>query len=184
MMHLNLRPLDVNLNHTNLHHCYFTAPLFQWQSLVCSQFLYQRLGVAIWRFILKNWVQNVFRLVFVLIRFPKGIFNFFSLSFKTLFTWSGGPRSSGVGFFCFHALGDTKQRKPTPLDRGPPLHANRVLKFPWPVYPSTARSPLSWKVCIVANSRKIKLSAHQVVFETIRVNLIYVKLTFGKFALI
>ena len=22
---------------------------------------------------------------------------------KTLFTWSGGPRSSGVGFFCFHA---------------------------------------------------------------------------------
>ena len=20
---------------------------------------------------------------------------------KTLFTWSGGPRSSGVGFFCF-----------------------------------------------------------------------------------
>ena len=26
---------------------------------------------------------------------------------KTLFTWSGGPRSSGIGFFCFHALGDT-----------------------------------------------------------------------------
>ena len=44
---------------------------------------------------------------------------------KTLFTWSGGPRSSGVGFFCFHALGDTKQKKPTPLDRGPPLHVNR-----------------------------------------------------------
>ena len=45
---------------------------------------------------------------------------------KTLFTWSGGPRSSGVGFFCFHALRDTKQKKPTPLDRGPPLHVNRV----------------------------------------------------------
>ena len=44
---------------------------------------------------------------------------------KTLFTWSGGPRSSGVGFFCFHALGDTKQKKPTPLGRGPPLHVNR-----------------------------------------------------------
>ena len=44
---------------------------------------------------------------------------------KTLFTWSGGPRSSGVGFFCFHALGDTKQKKPTPLDRGSPLHVNR-----------------------------------------------------------
>ena len=38
-----------------------------------------------------------------------------------------GPRSSGVGFFCFHALADTKQKKPTPLDRGPPLHVNRVL---------------------------------------------------------
>ena len=44
---------------------------------------------------------------------------------KGLFTWSGGPRSSGVGFFCFHALGDTKQKKLTPLDRGPPLHVNR-----------------------------------------------------------
>ena len=46
---------------------------------------------------------------------------------KTLFTWSGVPRSSGVGFFCFHALGDTKQKKPTPLHRGTPLHVNRVL---------------------------------------------------------
>ena len=46
---------------------------------------------------------------------------------KGLFTWSGGPRSSGVGFFCFHALWDTKQKKPTPLDRGSPLHVNRVL---------------------------------------------------------
>ena len=36
-------------------------------------------------------------------------------------------RSSGVGFFCFHALGVTKQKKPTLLDRGPPLHVNRVL---------------------------------------------------------
>ena len=34
--------------------------------------------------------------------------------------------SSGVGFFCFYALEDTKQKKPTPLDRGPPLHVNRV----------------------------------------------------------
>ena len=45
---------------------------------------------------------------------------------KGLFTWSGGPRSSGVGFFCFYALGDTKQKKPTPLDLDPPLHVNRV----------------------------------------------------------
>ena len=45
---------------------------------------------------------------------------------KGLFTWSGGPRSSGVGFFCFYALGDTKQKKLTPLDRGPLLHVNMV----------------------------------------------------------
>ena len=44
---------------------------------------------------------------------------------KGLFTWSGGLRSSEVGFFCFHALGNTKQKKPTPLDRGPPLNVNR-----------------------------------------------------------
>ena len=50
-------------------------------------------------------------------------------AFKGLFTWSGGPQSSGVGFFCFHALGDTKQKKPTPLDRGTPLHVNRVLMW-------------------------------------------------------
>ena len=48
---------------------------------------------------------------------------------KGLFTWSGGPRSSGVGFFCFHAMGNTKQKKPTPLDRGPPLHVNRPLNL-------------------------------------------------------
>ena len=40
---------------------------------------------------------------------------------------SGGPRSSGVGFFCFHALGDTKQKKLTPQDRDPRLHVDRVL---------------------------------------------------------
>ena len=53
----------------------------------------------------------------------------FLVQIKGLFTWSGGPRSSGVGFFCFHALADTKQKKPTPLDRGPPLHVNRVLGY-------------------------------------------------------
>ena len=41
----------------------------------------------------------------------------------------GGPRSSGVGFFCFHALEETKQKKPTLLDRGPPLHVNRVIEM-------------------------------------------------------
>ena len=55
------------------------------------------------------------------------LYNLHFVVTKGLFTWSGGPRSSGVGFFCFHALGDTKQKKPTPLDRGSPLHVNRVL---------------------------------------------------------
>ena len=45
---------------------------------------------------------------------------------KGLFTWSGGLRSSGVGFFCFVSPRAWKQKKPTPLDRGPPLHVNRV----------------------------------------------------------
>ena len=37
---------------------------------------------------------------------------------KTLFTWSGGPRSSGVSFFCFVSPRAWKQKKPTPQDRG------------------------------------------------------------------
>ena len=44
---------------------------------------------------------------------------------KTLFTWSGGPRSSVVGFICFVSPRAWKQKKPTPLDRGPPLNVNR-----------------------------------------------------------
>ena len=31
----------------------------------------------------------------------RNLFLFAFLSSKTLFTWSGGPRSSGVSFFCF-----------------------------------------------------------------------------------
>ena len=51
----------------------------------------------------------------------------------TLFTWSGGPRSSGVSFFCFVSPRAWKQKKLTPLDRGPPLHVNRPLmkNLPW-----------------------------------------------------
>ena len=37
----------------------------------------------------------------------------------------GGPRSSGVGFFCFVSSRAWKQKKPTLLDRGRPLHVNR-----------------------------------------------------------
>ena len=51
----------------------------------------------------------------------------YNIELKGLFTWSGVPRFSGVGFFCLHALGHTKQNKLTPLDRGSPLHVNRVL---------------------------------------------------------
>ena len=39
----------------------------------------------------------------------------------------GDPGLVGLVSVCFHALEDTKQKKPTPLDRGPPLHVNRVL---------------------------------------------------------
>ena len=46
-----------------------------------------------------------------------------------LFTWSGGPRSSGVGVFCFHALGDTKQNKLTPLDRESPTPCKQGLSY-------------------------------------------------------
>ena len=49
-----------------------------------------------------------------------------SFRIMTLFTWSEGPRSSGVGFFCFVSSRASKQKKPTPLDRGPPLHVSRV----------------------------------------------------------
>ena len=52
----------------------------------------------------------------------------------------GGPRSSGVGFFCFVFSGAWKQKKPTPLDRVPPLHVNRVLDgFPLYFWPSERR---------------------------------------------
>ena len=47
---------------------------------------------------------------------------------QTLFTWSGRPRSSGVSFFCFVSPRARKQKKLTPLDRGPPLHVNRPSK--------------------------------------------------------
>ena len=47
---------------------------------------------------------------------------------KTLFTWSGGPRSSGVSFFCFVSSRAWKQKKPTPLDRGPPTPCKQALR--------------------------------------------------------
>ena len=43
-------------------------------------------------------------------------------NFRACLHGVGDPGLVGFGFFCFHALGDTKQKKPTPLDRDPPLH--------------------------------------------------------------
>ena len=76
-------------------------------------------------------------------------------SIKTLFTWSGGPRSSGVGFFCFHGLGDTKQKKPTPLDRGPPLHAcKQVLSDSFWRELFVSLSPVSTRECVTRELTK------------------------------
>ena len=79
------------------------------------------------RFNIKNWTHSKFAVSLNLALGKPGEYawDFYKLP-KGLFTWSGGPRSSGVGFFCFHALEDTKQKKPTSLDRGSPLHVNRV----------------------------------------------------------
>ena len=46
---------------------------------------------------------------------------------RVWFHRAGGPRSSGIGFFCFVSARAWKQKKPTPLDRDPPLHVNRPL---------------------------------------------------------
>ena len=50
------------------------------------------------------------------------------VTFRACLHGVGDPGLVGLVLFCFHALGDTKQNKLTPLDRGPPLHVNRVLK--------------------------------------------------------
>ena len=73
-----------------------------------------------------NFFYSSIKISWVVYELNKKIFTFLASDIsKGLFTWSGGPRSSGVGFFCFHALEDTKQKKLTPLDRGPLLHVNR-----------------------------------------------------------
>ena len=61
---------------------------------------------------------------------PARKYFFYLQSTKTPFTWSGGPRLSGVGFylFCVRSLRAWKQKKSTPLDRGPPLHVNMPLE--------------------------------------------------------
>ena len=42
----------------------------------------------------------------------RNLFLFAFLSSKTLFTWSGGPRSSGVSFFCFVSPTPTNPTRP------------------------------------------------------------------------
>ena len=56
-------------------------------------------------------------------------------SVKTLFTWSGGPRSSGVGFFCFVSARAWKQKEPNPTKPGSPTPCKQALRL---------LSPPSW----------------------------------------
>ena len=48
--------------------------------------------------------------------------------FYTLFTWSGGPRSSGVSFFCFVSTRAWKQKEPYPTRPGSPTPCKQALK--------------------------------------------------------
>ena len=48
---------------------------------------------------------------------------------KTLFTWSGGPRSSGVRFFCFVSPRTWKQKKTNPTRPGSPTPCKQALNF-------------------------------------------------------
>ena len=50
----------------------------------------------------------------------------------------GNPGLVGIGFFCFVSSRAWKQKKPTPLDRGPPLHVNK------PVVNDFVRGWLAW----------------------------------------
>ena len=62
-----------------------------------------------------------------------------------VFTWSGGPRSSGVVFFCFVPPRAWKQKKPTPLDRGPPPPCKQALSHACVNRMWTMHTYLMWK---------------------------------------
>ena len=139
MMHLNLRPLDVNLNYTILHHFYLQHLYFNDKtssahssSINASESLSDGSSLRIE----------------------------FKMSFDWSSYWSVFPRGYLTSSVFLLKISMTRLS----------FHCTVTKK--------------SWEVCIAANSRKIKLGAHQVVFETIRVTLMYVNLTFGKFALI
>ena len=93
--------------------CLFSS---KWNSISKEKFNRFALSIALKVEINKNAVCRLLKRRFYLTKLT-----------KTLFTWSGGPWSSGVGFFCFVSHRAWKQKKPTPLDRGPPLHVNRPL---------------------------------------------------------
>ena len=48
---------------------------------------------------------------------------------KTLFTWCGGPRSSGVGFFCFVSPQSVKTKETNPTRPGSPTPCKQALRF-------------------------------------------------------
>ena len=79
----------------------------------------------------KEWESRIMREKWQVTFVLESAHFIYSAKFYTLFTWSGGPRSSGVSFFCFVSPRAWKQKKPTPLDRGPPLHVNRPLESYW-----------------------------------------------------
>ena len=63
-----------------------------------------------------NWVQHCVSRI--------GLF----VESKTLFTWSGGPRSSGVSFFCFVSPRAWKQKKHNPTRLGSPTPCKQALR--------------------------------------------------------
>ena len=68
----------------------------------------------------------------------------------------GDPGLVGLVFFCFHALEDTKQKKPTPLDRGPPLHVNRVLVSLAAVFWMSRNAPRKERERCVTSKKRLR----------------------------
>ena len=50
-----------------------------------------------------------------------------ALPLSIAFTWSGGPRSSGIGFFCFSRSGGHKTKETYPTRPGSPTPCKQGL---------------------------------------------------------
>ena len=64
--------------------------------------------------------------------YPSGVtFAWLLAVFYTLFTWSGGPRSSGVSLFCFVSMHQSVKTKETyPSRPGSPTPCKQALNTP------------------------------------------------------